>query len=260
MKRDDFLKYLEEKWPLSYAMDWDNVGLLLGNRQGEIKKVLVALDVTDSVVEAAIKEEVDCLISHHPLIFSSLKKITEDDFIGRRILKLLRYDISYFAMHTNFDAVQMWKINKESLGLDKTEILQVTGEDKNGESLGIGCFGSIEEMSLKDFAHRVKKNLQIADVKVFGDLEKRVSLVGISGGSGKSAIRPALDKQLDVLVTGDIDHHSGIDALAQGLCIIDAGHYGTEHKFVDYVKNNLEKAFSDLEIIGEKEANPFITI
>lgn len=260
MNRDDFFRYLEERWPLSYAMDWDNVGLLLGSRQGEIKRVLVALDITDSVADYAIAAKADCIVSHHPLLFSPLKKITEDNFIGKRMLKLIRNDISCFAMHTNFDVLQMWKLNKESLGLGRTEILQVTKEEEGKENLGIGCFGRIEEISLKDFAKRVKEGLQIADVKVFGDLERKVRLVGISGGSGKSALLPAIKQGLDVLVTGDIDHHAGIDARDQGLAIIDAGHYGTEHGFIFYVREELQKEFPDLEFIEGKEDSPFITL
>lgn len=259
MNKNDFFTYLEKRWPLSYAMDWDNVGLLLGSRQGEIRRVLVALDITDSVADYAIAARADCIVSHHPLLFSPLKKITEDNFIGKRILKLLENKISCFAMHTNFDVLQMWKLNKESLGLDKAEILQVTKEEDQ-ESFGIGCFGQIEEISLKDFAKKVKEGLQIADVKVFGDLERKVRLAGISGGSGKSAVLPALQKGLDVLVTGDIDHHAGIDAKDQGLAIIDAGHYGTEHGFISYVREELQKEFPDLEFIEGKEDSPFITL
>lgn len=259
MNKNNFFTYLEKRWPLSYAMDWDNVGLLLGSRQGEIKRVLVALDITDSVADYAIAAKADCIVSHHPLLFSPLKKITEDNFIGKRILKLVENKISCFAMHTNFDVLQMWKLNKKSLGIEKAEILQVTQEEDQ-ESLGIGCLGHIEEISLKDFAKKVKEGLQVADVKVFGDLERKVRLVGISGGSGKSALLPAIKKGLDVLVTGDIDHHAGIDARDQGLAIIDAGHYGTEYGFISYVREELQKAFPDLEFIEGKEDSPFITL
>ena len=104
MKCSNIIEKLEELCPLSCACEWDNPGLLAGRQHKEVKKVLLALDATDQVVEEAIRQQADMLITHHPLIFKPLKKVNDQDFISRRILKLIQSDISYYAMHTNFDS------------------------------------------------------------------------------------------------------------------------------------------------------------
>ena len=100
----ELIEKLEELAPRSLACDWDNPGFLAGRGDKKIKKVLVALDATDRVVEQAVLEHADLLLTHHPLIFRALKQVNDTDFISRRIVTLLQADISYFAMHTNFDA------------------------------------------------------------------------------------------------------------------------------------------------------------
>ena len=101
MKCKEILKKIEENYPLERAESWDNPGLLVGNQEQEVKKIFLALDVTDETLEAAVQTEADLMITHHPLIFSGMKKITTEDFIGRRVIKLIENQISYYAMHTN---------------------------------------------------------------------------------------------------------------------------------------------------------------
>ena len=103
MKCGEIIEILNRLAPESMACDWDNPGLLAGRRQKEVKRVLVAVDADDAVVEEALRLGADMLLTHHPLIFRPLKKVNDDDFIGRRILKLIQGDISYYAMHTNFN-------------------------------------------------------------------------------------------------------------------------------------------------------------
>lgn len=101
------IKSLEQLCAPVFAENWDNVGLLAGRRDKEVGKICIALDATDAVVEEAVRKGADMLLTHHPLIFSSMKKINTDDFIGRRLVKLIGNDISYYAMHTNFDVMGM---------------------------------------------------------------------------------------------------------------------------------------------------------
>ena len=115
------------------------------------------------------------------------------------------------------------------LELSDTKVLCATGE-KDGEPIGFGRVGNLPcEMTLKEYALLVKKNLKLSDVKVYGNLEQTVKTAAVCTGSGKSMIQDVLAAGADVYVTGDIDHHTGIDTVAQGLAIIDAGHYGTEY-------------------------------
>ena len=104
MECSKVIEILRELAPESCACDWDNPGLLSGRRDKEIKKIYIALDATDQVVEDAIRWGADMLLTHHPLIFKSIKKVNDENFITRRLIRLIQADISYYAMHTNFDA------------------------------------------------------------------------------------------------------------------------------------------------------------
>ena len=127
MKCSEIIAGLERLSPISYACSWDNPGLLAGRTEKEVSKILIGLDATDEVVELAVKEKCDFLLTHHPLIFQPIKKINDQDFIGRRLVKLIQADISYYAMHTNFDCAPgcMADLAAEVLELEDTKPLEV---------------------------------------------------------------------------------------------------------------------------------------
>ena len=251
----DIMKVIETTYPKHAALEWDNVGLLVGRTEKEVKKIYVALDATDEVIDDAILRGADMLITHHPLLFSPLKKITDEHFIGSRVVKLLQHDISYYAMHTNYDVLGMAELSGAILGLRDAEVLEVT-DAENTE--GIGRVGELPcEMTLQECCELVKEKFQLENVKVFGDVNQMVQRVAISPGSGKGMADVALEKRAEVLVTGDISHHEGIDAVAQGIAIIDAGHYGLEHIFVDDIAVYLAKHFSGIEIRKSENIHPF---
>ena len=226
----DVMNVIEKEYPLNYALSWDNVGLLVGRDDKEVKKIYIALDATDKVIDEAVKNGADMLITHHPMIFSPIKKIHNLDFVGGRILKLIQNDISYYAMHTNYDVLGMAELSGKIMDLQNGEVLDVTYTDEEGNLEGIGRIGNLEkDMTLEECCVYVKHRLELGSLKVFGDMQKKVHRLAISPGSGKSSIAVALEKGADVLVTGDIGHHDGIDAVEQGLAVIDAGHYGTEY-------------------------------
>ena len=197
------------------------------------------------------------LITHHPLIFSPLKKVTDEDFVSRRVVKLIQNDISYYAMHTNYDVLGMAELAEKILGIRNTEVLDITME-KDGKPEGIGRIGELEKpMTLEECCVYVKHKLNLGSLKVFGDMQAEVSRLAISPGSGKTAIAAAIAKGADVLVTGDIGHHDGLDAVEQGLSVIDAGHYGTEYIFIDDMRRFLEDKLPVLDVITTPVIHPF---
>lgn len=259
MKCREIIEVLEQYYPKSAALSWDNVGLLIGSREKEVRKIFVALDITDETLEEAVLAGADMMITHHPMLFSAVKKITADDFIGRRIIRLIQEDIAYYAMHTNFDVKGMADLNAEALDLKDCTVLDETGVDEDGNPEGIGRAGMLEhEMELSEFASYVKERLGLTGVLVYGGTKEKISRAAVSGGSGKSMIPAALAKGVQVLVTGDIDYHTAIDAAAQGLCIVDAGHYGTESMFIGYMKQRLGELFPEIEVETARIRQPFI--
>lgn len=259
MKVSEIIGQLEQIAPVDCAESWDNVGLLVGSKEQEVSKVMIALDASDEVIEQAVQEQVELLITHHPLIFSGMKRITDEDFIGRRVVKLIQNNISYYAMHTNCDACVMNDMAAEKIGLKGEVLLEPVREVEDGKWVGIGQVGHLqEEITVQQLAVRVKEKFHAQNVKVTGLLQKKISRVAISTGAGKSLVAHALQKGAQVLVTGDIDHHSAIDALSQGLQIIDAGHYGTERFMVYAIEEYLRgKNDTKLAIKVAREQDPF---
>ena len=251
------IEILEKQSPKSYACDWDYVGLLVGREDKEIQKIYIALDATDEAIEEAIANGADMLLTHHPMIFKGMKRVTQEDFIGRRIIRLIQNDMVYYAMHTNFDVMGMADLAADYLGISDTRVLEITSVSETGEE-GIGRYGSLKkEMTVRECCEEVKQAFSLENVKVFGDLERKVKTAAISPGSGRSVISNALQAGVDVLITGDIDHHEGIDAVAQKLTVIDAGHYGVEHIFIPYMEQYLKREAKELEIAVQPLTFPF---
>ena len=133
---DRILSYFKAEWKVLLAVTISgliyNVGLLAGRSEKEVSRIYLALDATDVVIDRAIKEGADMLITHHPLLFSAVKKVTDEDFITRRIVKLIQNDISYYAMHTNYDVLGMAELSGKIMDLQNGEVLDVTYTDEEG--------------------------------------------------------------------------------------------------------------------------------
>lgn len=260
MRCSEIMERLEELSPLSYAESWDNVGLLCGRKDKEVERVLIALDATTEVVEQACLKRADLLLTHHPLLFSPIDKINSDHFIGRRLLRLIRQDINYYAMHTNFDVMGMADAAADELALKQREVLQVTVEE-DGAREGLGRCGRLPHlMSLRECAEYVKDVFSLPQVSVYGELSRDVERMAVLPGSGKDEITCALKAGADVYLTGDISHHAGVDAVEQGLCIIDAGHFGLEKIFIPYMREFFKREFPQIEILTVDEKAPFVVL
>lgn len=274
----DVLNLINARSPFSAALEWDNVGLLVGDAEDGVSRIHLALDATEEVIDRAVEVGADLLVTHHPLIFSGLKRITADDFTGRRIMKLIRHGIACVAMHTNYDVFGMAAVVAGRMGLMETEVLEsvtvpelpeirvelaggVVLSSDGSEGLreeGIGRVGRLPRRErLAEYAGSIRQMFGLSHVRYFGEPETLVQKVAVCPGSGKGEIGLALARGADVLVTGDIDHHSGLDAVAQGLSIIDAGHYGLEHVFMQDVRDYLSGQLGDsVAITCEEFAEP----
>ena len=142
MRCDEVIAVLKELAPEQLACDWDNPGLLAGRSDKEVKTIYLALDATDQVIEDAVAAGADLLVIHHPLIFKAMKKINDQDFIGRRVLRMIQADLSCYAMHTNFDSAPgcMADLAAGRLGFTECQVLEPEGE-LEGSVYGIGKAG-----------------------------------------------------------------------------------------------------------------------
>ena len=250
--------FLQEHFPNEAAVSWDNVGLLCGRKNKEIKRVYIALDATSSVIRDAVSICADVLLTHHPLIFSGIKRIDETDFLGERLITLLENHMTCYAMHTNYDIKRMADIVVERMELKHLEVLETTVPDG---SEGIGYTGDLlNPMTLKAYALKIKDWFGIPEVRVYGDLDQMIHRVSVCPGSAKGMEGFAIAQNSEVLIGGDFGHHEGLDCLEKGIAVIDAGHYGLEHIFVNDVAELLKNQFPEIEIFTEEIHFPFQTL
>ena len=254
MNSIEVIKYLESKYPKSLAYEWDNVGLQVGTLNRKVKTVLVTLDVTKEVINEAIENKVDLLISHHPLIFKPLTSIAIESPRGWMINKLIKHDIALYSMHTNYDLADggMNDVLSKLLEINNPQLLDTID--------GIGRFGSIKPLKMPDFIQKLKATLKIDMVRFIGSLDKVVNIVGISGGSGSNHVGQAKKQNCDVYITGDVTYHTALDCVQMGLNVIDIGHYA-EQVFKNAIKQELETVFPEITIISSTvNSDPYITL
>ena len=182
MKCYEIIGKLETLSPPSYAEEWDNIGLLVGRRDKEVRRIYIALDATDDVIEDAIRVQADMLLTHHPMIFHKINRVNTDDFIGKRICHLIRSDMVYYAMHTNFDVKGRADAAAQRIGLQNAEVLDVTYDDGVTKE-GCGRIGQLpHRMTLGECAQLVKKCYQVPNVRVYGELDSPVRDAAIMPG------------------------------------------------------------------------------
>ena len=182
----EIIAQIEKDYPTSCALEWDNVGLLAGRMDKEVKRVYIGLDATDSVIREAADKGADLLLTHHPLLFHGINRVTDQDFLGNRVLNLIRSDISYYAMHTNYDVVRMAQLAAARLGWKGARPLEPAGDE--AEDQGLGQIADLEqEMTLEELGRQVKEVFGLPDVRIFGDPGKRVKRAAIITGSSISS-------------------------------------------------------------------------
>jgi len=366
----DLVGLLNGLYPPSLAEDWDNVGLQVGDPNSEIERVLICLDAEEIALQEAERHQVQLIISHHPLIFKGLKRLTPGDEVGRVLFRAIRQRIAVFSAHTNLDraadGLNDWLATR--LGLEnckpvenpqpagyyklvvfvprghEAELMDALfaagaghigeydccsfrspgtgtfrgsastdpfigqpGQQEEAEEfrletivpggklakvlarmykahpyeevaydliplanarsgIGLGRIGYLPtELSLQQFAGRVRQQLNLASLRLVGEAEQKINKVAVCGGSGVSLLGDALRQGADCLVTGDVKYHDAQRARSEGLALIDAGHFGTEHFIVTELASRLRQALGEQQLPVEviemaAEQDPFTTV
>lgn len=241
---NEILNFFEEFAPIETAMGFDNCGLLVGDKNKVIDKVLVSLDITNEVVLEA--EEMGCqlIISHHPIIFNPLKNL----FANSPVYMLAEKNISAVCMHTNLDLSEIFGVNTclaDAIGIKNLR------KSVQGECLFIGDF---ECESIDCLAQTVKRNLECEGLR-YNNLKGKIHKVALASGAGGSEVLSAKSAGADVLVTGEIKHHEILMANDLGLGIIDAGHFKTEDVVIAPLCKKLSEKFGDINFIKSKKYN-----
>ncbi len=240
--------YFERILPPSHSCDWDNDGLMCcPDPDREVRRVLIALDVTGEVADEAVDGGFDLIISHHPLIFSPLRALTPDDGVAGKVINLIRAGISVMSFHTRLDAAEggVNDILADMLGL-----LSAIPFGKEGVMLG--RIGKIERpMGLDEFSRRVKVELG-APCVLAASCGRMVSCVAVLGGGGKDDIGAAKAAGADTYVSGRIGYHEMSAAEEIGMNLIEAGHFYTEDPVCDRLAELVAAADERIETVYMK--------
>ena len=256
MKTSDFYSTIEKIAPPKLAEVWDNSGIQLDFGNPEVNRVLVAMEVTDKVIDEAIAKNADMLLVHHPLIFIPVKKFLPEDHVANYIIRLIREGIPVYSAHTTFDSAVGGNNDYllEKLGCRDIDRIEAAGRSENDPpivKLGV----TDEGLKLSDFCAKLKTVLGSAScIKVTGDPERVIRKVALCTGGGGEFWEDACRAGADLFISGDIRHHEAQGAKERGMCLIDAGHWGTENLFVPNMCEKLKKAApGDLEVIPSEE-------
>lgn len=255
----NIMQEIEGFAPKFLKEDYDNVGLMVGDENKIVKKVLLALDCTNEVIKEAIDLDADLILTHHPLLFKKPKSIIKGDLIGDKIIALIKEDIALYSCHTNLDSTK-GGINDtivKMLGFVSEEIIEQNGS-RNYEDCGIGRIVKLKNETLfSDIIEIVKNNLGINHMRVVRGTEI-VKTLAIINGSGQDLFYKAKNLGADCIITGDTTYHFASDFKELGISIIDAGHFSTEYLVFIKVLKFLKEKFKDVELLtSRKSVDPY---
>ena len=243
--------YLDSLAPFYLQASFDNGGFLVGRGEQTVTKILIALDITEEVISEAAELGAELIVSHHPIIFHPAKDITDHSPTGRKLLDLIEHRIAAICVHTNLDAVAggVNDILAQHLGLTEIELLHQDGVDPCGAPYGIGRVGILSgDMGAAQFADFVKKALGAGGVR-YVDGGRPICRVAVGGGSCSSMMGEVLAMGCDTFVTSDVKYDGFLDAKAQGLTLVDAGHFPTENLVCPELADWMKKGFPEVEVL-----------
>ncbi len=230
----DIVEYANKIAPFDTQADFDNSGLLVGDKNGKVSSVLMCLDITKEVIDEAKEKGCELIISHHPVIFTPLSCVDKDSIV----YKLIKADISALCLHTNLDKAESIGVNvclSNTIGLKNTVLYP-------DDYL---CVGELESaMTDAEFASHVKNSLSCNGVRYTKG--KVIKTVAVSSGGGSSSIELHDKYSFDAFVTGELKHHHFLYAKEKSICAVEAGHFNTEDIVILPLLQHLSNNFNEL--------------
>lgn len=253
----ELIEHLERLAPLDIAEDWDNVGLLVGDRQQSVGSIMTCLTLTPDVAAEAIREEAGLIVSHHPILFRAVKRLTRDTVEGGMLLDLLQAGIAVYSPHTGYDSAAEG-INRqlaESLGLQNVQPLRIVSEpDGDGVTRGAGRYGDLAEpCTLQDLVTAVKQALGIQHLLFVGDPARTVARVAVACGAAAEFLDDAAQVECQAFLTGEARFHDCLKARSEGIAMILPGHYATERPAMEQLAMRLARSFPKLRVWASRD-------
>ena len=241
----EITNFLREYAPPALAEEWDNVGLLLGDPADEVQSVLTCLTLSPNVAEEAIAAKCQLVVSHHPILFRPVQRLTAETSEGRMLLSLIRAGVSVYSPHTSYDSA-VNGINSQLARLfDLYDLLPL--RELSTSILGVGRFGYLRSpMTLSELIELTKPALCVSTLQYVGNLDRRITKLGIACGSAAEFLRDAAQHGCEALLTGEARFHSCLEAEASNIALILPGHYATERPAMEHLAEVLRAQFSGL--------------
>ena len=251
MKVKDIIRVIEDFAPLSIQEKWDNSGLSIGTAEAPVTSVLLGLDCTEELVDEAVACGADMIVTHHPLIFSGLKRISPEDPTGAAVIKAASAGISVYAAHTTADKViaGVSGAMAERLGLRDVAVL-----DPEDGGTGLGASGYLpQEMTAAEAIAYVKEKFSLKTVRTSRPVGGMIRKVALCGGSGASLIGRAMSEGADLYITGDISYHHFFTV--RNFMLMDIGHYESEKDIVEILFSLIKKNFPNFAVRISENTN-----
>ncbi len=243
----EIYRYIDSFAPFRTALSFDNAGLLVGSANAPVQRTLLALDITAEVVEEAKKRGCQLIISHHPVIFQPVRRLTSESTPYR----LAQAGITAICAHTNLD-LSPQGVNTalaRALALTELQTLRWHTPDCGGEPLAYALYGILKESyTPREFAMYVKHALACEGVRWLSG-KKPVKSVALCSGAGGDMVFEAAEQGIDAFVTGEIKHHELLAAGDAGLTVVDAGHFKTEYVVLSPLAKMLQRQFEEVDFL-----------
>ncbi|QDV71177.1 Putative GTP cyclohydrolase 1 type 2 [Rosistilla carotiformis] len=245
--------------PLRLAESWDNVGLLIGDRRRDCRRVMTCLTITPDVVAEATDQQVDLIVAHHPLPFKPIARLTTDSTASGMVLELAAHRIAVYSAHTAFDSARRGINQQLAEGLQLTDIapLQTDPADTSETPDGSGRYGRVAATTLEQIMRRAADFLKLPNVRYVGDPDAAVTKVALACGSGGSFLDAARRKGCDCMLTGESNFHGCLEAQSQGIGLILVGHYASERFAMEQLADHLIQEHDELTVWASRsESDP----
>lgn len=263
----DLMLALDKIAPFGMAESWDNVGLIVGDRDRTVCSVLIGLDPTNRLLDEALDFGADTVVTHHPAIFKPIPSIDTAESSGKFLELALTHRLNIVACHTNFDTVckGVNDVLADLLGLQDISPL-VPADASFPADAGLGRIGCYHQPKKKaDFIELLLQVLELDSVQIAGELPDTITAVALCGGSGSEFTETAKRSGADLYISAEIKHNVARWAEENDFCIIDGTHYATEKPAVKLLAEQLrnygsEKKWNFEVVETETEHPPFSTV
>lgn len=245
MQVNDIELFLNEVFPKENALEYDNVGLIAGDRQKVVSAIVVSLDLTSKAISLAKESGANLIVTHHPIIFGGIKALTMDDYVGRTLVELVKSGISVISCHTNLDITDEFGnlAIADKLGAENAKHLE-------GSVCGVVYeLNTNERITLKQYCKKVAADLGCSGIITINNPDNPVNKVFVQGGSfDEDSVEALLKNNVDTVISGEIKHHICVGLEQMGINTIIAGHSATEQVYLPKIEKLLSEKYSGIDI------------